>query len=60
MSAVQLLEVPIHLEPHPSELVCVNGAIEMFCSAASRVIAPDFRVVDVQLWQVGAADKHFM
>lgn len=52
MSGVQLLEVPIHLEPHPSELVCVNGGIKMFCSAASRIIALDFREVDVQLGQV--------
>lgn len=52
MSGVKLLEVPIHLEPHPSELVYVNGGIKMFCSAASRVIALDFCEVDVQLWQV--------
>lgn len=52
VSAVQLLEVPIRLEPHPSELLCVNGGIKMFCSAASRIIALDFHEVDVQLWQV--------
>lgn len=60
VSAVQLLEVPIRLEPHPSELLCVNGGIKTFCSAASRIIALDFHEVDVQLWQVWAADKHFM
>lgn len=52
VSGLQLLEVPIHLEPHPSELVCVNGGIKMVCSAASRIIALDFCEVDVQLWQV--------